>query len=1622
MLFTTVGSVYLNKLNVVIQRFGLLSKNNKNKKKTENYKNEKKFHFQGLSLSDAQNVIRTSFLNEDGPGSFNFVGDFRREFTAIQRSICLLCTSYLEDDDICTVLVNVWRRLNDLIFVLAILDPDRTQAIMLSDFVKQMMDYSNDVHWGIVKQKLVSPTFSEGPLPYQFQAGFSSFFPSIPVTVKLEPSEDSVTMVSDAVKVISQLNDNFTSTFKSFHKISQVGVDIFETFEKSKDFIVVGFAICFALRTLLDSSSRAYKISTLTFLGVILSCHYSHYLNDARAELQRGINAYISNLNILGDNFEPQSLDNNVLITALLAFMSYRMVGKNIFLNGCESKDVMKFIQEFGGKRDNAIKTFNDLLNLFETLVNFISDKFLSGQPIHVTNTAIKELDVLMARVDDLTLSLKKGELEINMPNYNYIFQLIKDLDSIAKVKHDKEQTERVRYLVGCYRHYLNKIVIPFERAALHASGTRMEPLTVVFKGPPGVGKTHLIVPTLIRLMGKVFDKNRLSTLDADYNSHIYYREPESKYWEGYRGQFATVIDDFGQFRDYLGNNDSEFLDVIRCSNLFTHACHMASMENKGNTFFRSEVLLCTTNLPSINVQSIISSDAVERRFDFIIDVRVKKEYSILPSSGREDQRRVNKAHPIFSDGKFHSEIWEFHISETFTGQVTSILTYEQLVDALMLKYNAKRGANASYQASVRLALDEACAINMDSVSVYEESLEMEPQAFNFDSIRNVCDFDCRAQLLESAAVEFEVARQRFGLTLDQLKAYVTNHPAYKTVEPYRQILAVLGLVGAAFGALAGLTHLFSGSCDQELMVSESRTNSSNKSGRVRRARSGRHLGNVRVEDTHDGVSNFNSGSYQFQVSNVGSIFHPQDCNLQFELSIDNIMETNSFDLFLGALTPKLGSLLFVRDQWFVLPKHYIAWYEKYIEENPEHVGVLFKAVNFHGETISISIDDLREGSHSPLSDRDILLCHSKSVKMKKNIVNMFIHETDMGKFSTAPIRFVNRTANKQRMAVERAKLYHKRVVTQTDGSEYVIATSWIYPIPTRKGDCGSVILIEGVNTNSHRLCGIHIAGNLAAGMAAFVCCEDFSHLNNAFHPEVLPFKGNFIELGTCKSVPGQYQTKIAPSKLHNTFAPSKKRPAALRSFVRNGEVIVPRILATEKYGIQPLHAVDEDLLITACDHYFSKLVNLRANDKTHNFRILSFDESVLGCDDDKFIKSLPRDTSPGYPYNTYPEVMKMGGKKYWFGAGDNFEMDNERVADLKIKVENIIECAKGCERTDVYYVDVLKDELRKHEKVDKGDTRLVSASPLDYTLAVRMYFGKFVSFLMKHNFDASTGVGMNVYSHDWDRLAHLLQSKGDCVIDGDFKCFDGSQLAVIHQHIIISINKFLGGSLEEQAVRTVLYEDLYRSKHVSDVHLYQWQNSLPSGHPLTTIINSIYNNIAFRYIWMLLHPRGELGIVDFDRYCFLMTYGDDNIINVSKTCVSWFNQVNFVDAFKDVGLTYTSADKESTIQPYKELKDCTFLKRGFSYSSIVDRFVAPLELDTILESPQWTKKGELSEVITRQNIDNFVAELSLHNQDVFDLHIDKFVEACAKYVGYTPSITIRRLLHRLVCEREDYY
>jgi hypothetical protein len=448
-----------------------------------------------------------------------------------------------------------------------------------------------------------------------------------------------------------------------------------------------------------------------------------------------------------------------------------------------------------------------------------------------------------------------------------------------------------------------------------------------------------------------------------------------------------------------------------------------------------------------------------------------------------------------------------------------------------------------------------------------------------------------------------------------------------------------------------------------------------------------------------------------------------------------------------------------------------------------------------------------------------------------------------------------------------------------------------------------------------------------------------------------------------------------------------------------------------------PVRTFDDKKLSLCGWIAWRRFATLSTNSSRRN---LTFQEACEGDPVFQYVRSIARGKSPGYPYNT----LAIRNKTHFFGSGDQYDFSRPEALELERDVATTIECAKlGLRRMHIF-TDFLKDELRSSSKVSQGQTRLVSASPVGYTIAWRMYFGAWMDAAQTHRLDSGTAVGVN-HNTEWSRVSQILRTHGPDVFAGDFKSWDGSMQPGFHRALRDFINDWYDDGPENRRIREVLWEEVSFSRHLGGTTstvqtIYQWFKNLASGHPATSLINSFVNLLLWALVWHDL--GGALVAHRFWDLIHVLTYGDDNIVNVNPSIKHLFNMQTVTNAFLQYGMVYTDEDKSSNSSIVtKRLEQCTFLKRGFRYDadacSGVGSWVAPLSLETLLFIPYWSHSAARLEAIVRDGVEDTLAELSLHEPKLWQDYWPLITSACRDRLSYTPLLNTRETYQRLMLD-----
>jgi len=630
----------------------------------------------------------------------------------------------------------------------------------------------------------------------------------------------------------------------------------------------------------------------------------------------------------------------------------------------------------------------------------------------------------------------------------------------------------------------------------------------------------------------------------------------------------------------------------------------------------------------------------------------------------------------------------------------------------------------------------------------------------------------------------------------------------------------------------------------------------------------------------------------------------------------------------------------------------------------------------------------------------------------------------------------------------------------------YVMNKHFVYKCINSAGDCGMPIMLMNTTTRCQKLLGFHVAGRghqtsygVRVSTELYDACvkhfEDqgvfmirgqgcvssdptqlfkvgdelsFNDLPMVPHNRIIP---NKVNLGMLDSVPNISKSAICRSPIYKKVGyEPQTRPARLHPFMSDGLLVDPAMEATHKYSI-PIKPMDSRLLEMCAKAYSSKLINAKTQyDTPVGKRTLSYEEAVAGIDGIAGINGIPRSTSAGYPWSLmYNTTLK--GKQIFFGVEDQYEFGSKEERALFDMVMKLEHAAKEGIRMAVVFRDFNKDERRLLEKVMAGKTRKISGAPVHWAILVRMYYGAYVDWFMGNRIMNGSAVGINPYSMEWTHLVNHL-GKGRRIIAGDFSNYDGhlpyELMKCFYEHVV----SWYGMDQEDaNHVREVLFEDVCNSRHVLNGVIYEWIGSNSSGNPLTTVLNTYCNNVLLSYATLQICMADDPSIKvndflrDIDGVARFMCYGDDNLIaiNLSSKYADLLTQQSYTIAFGDMGLTYTDESKGTTSGD-RRIEDVSFLKRGFERNFVSkkhkDRYCAPLALETILESIQWTKHKDVSYDDWRDNVQNMLMELSLHKKSVFDEWAPKILRACRECdVPYTPVYNEYVSCQQIIADRE---
>lgn len=1288
---------------------------------------------------------------------------------------------------------------------------------------------------------------------------------------------------------------------------------------------------------------------------------------------------------------------------------------------------------------------------------------------------------------------------------------------------------KEMRSAVMAQHSIVRKIVDECGARGIHLRGQRHPPTIIYLYGGTSSGKSTILETLALKLAKSMADVDELPIHTLDRKDLIYSRAAEQEFWDGYRGQPICLFDDFCQKKDFAQVPNLELFEIIRAGNTAEYPLHMADLADKNTSYFKSKIVILTSNCAVPKIESLAAPEALLRRIDLafhvtradIIDgvpvteftpnaisfrkykiVKGKAQYEVAPHRLSLDDIVALAAADYKKKFGFEASRKRFNAQlENSLGWQAAVLPrtekkqtipdkLKNLVSSIFKRHEQEEeeisepeeiqpptieDPTLAVQEPQPLTSAQAEEIQEPELSDSESVVEAESQMFlgeiyskfkpstsssvtveededvsdtettlseEYDDLLGVLmDLDEQVRRTGQMSLFTKLKRRAIQVDLAYTNWKIKMNNLY---QEHKTLFQILGL-GVTLAAVAGIGFLINKVFFQDktipstsVSVEGETTYEPGKSKFIQRRAANKFTRTVKKVSAQgeaaDAGANQLSASlatrslYVLTVDGdvVGGCFFVVGRTLIFPRHYMNVLHNRSLN------DESTISLIGHTGTFRILTKDFV----KNAHELFEPVETSIGPVNPDVCHVQIpSAHPHRDISKHFVKRQNADTCDGVNVMLSGNTLQdngkltMWTKYCNGHKFS----RFSNEVRNEQS-----STLLYKHYEVDT----------WQYLISTQKGDCGSLLVINDP-AYKDKIIGMHSMGvpsqdrgfsiplfqedfedliqslndpavpseqfNRAESQCELPFPGDFEYVQKAEHPHVSPAQSKLVKtpLHPDNDVKSDYKSYYTPALLHNVQAEK------IGLEPNCGELYSPLYYRLTKCGYSA-KCVEQKYLTWSKNQYLSELQNIVS---VNNCPFLksrdTFETACKGIPGYRYINSINRSSSPGYGW-----IPKKGfpGKQTWFGSGPEFDM--MAAKPVEAAVNNILDSAKDNIRVPVVFTDNLKDEKKPKHKWYK--TRVFSACPMDYYIACKIMYQGVVGLLTQHRNFTGISVGTNVYSNEWDIMVKHLTTYTDNLVAGDFEGFDSSLLTAVlweANDILNQLCRMLPDwDPEHEKIRNVLFCDLVNSYHCAEDYIYMWTHSLPSGHYLTAIVNSIYVNLIFRYICLIVEkPDTELQARQILSTLRMVSYGDDHVVAIPPFLQEKITQNSLVKIFNQIGMTYTDETKSDREVPdFRKITDLTYLKRKFRYEPRIGRFVAPLQLDVVLESVMWQRKGQGSARNLENQIVNAVAELALHGQSVFDKHFKNIESASLRTIFWTPGVKRDRLEYIRQLEEEE--
>lgn len=490
-------------------------------------------------------------------------------------------------------------------------------------------------------------------------------------------------------------------TVQMNHVLPEMGAlfaPILETFSTGPGgskilFGLVSVSVCgYAFKTL---DRKAAVIITGLF-GVLAA---SKYGTEFVTEVYTPLCDYFSGRRV-EDDLEPQfGGEATVLpIAMILLSMVQKEVTHEYLSRGKPTGGVKAFVKVIGDIPKLTAGLSVIIKWLVDTTTEFVNRMATSAgwDPVVSANAMYPEIDTITKELGVIVKEFREGA-PYDYDHAQRIFELERRATKIvAQIPSSKDYADYKRsamQLLSSIKPYVAKM----ERNNIVGNGPRREPLGIMLGGPTNVGKSTVTVPLLTAVNELVLPGEKLASFRKNRDDHIWNFIPENVYHDSYHGQFNVIVDEAGSYHDAAGTPDAGAQGILRMINTANLPLHMAHLEDKGCTNFRSELIWATTNRTFFDWKSMYLPEAYSRRFRVSYLQVPRVEFCTDETAGSKDlwMRRMDLGKVLSTYKTYCMDVYEFHpynfaprVSKRYTGKP---INFDTLVRVVEHEYKLQR-------------------------------------------------------------------------------------------------------------------------------------------------------------------------------------------------------------------------------------------------------------------------------------------------------------------------------------------------------------------------------------------------------------------------------------------------------------------------------------------------------------------------------------------------------------------------------------------------------------------------------------------------------------------------------------------------------------------------------------------------------------------------------------------------------------------------------------------------------------------------------------------------------------------------------------------------------------------